>query len=168
MRRLRQLAIGLLVLLVSMGCFALAEPALVQDYDAAQILDLNREAGAADAGLYDHILNEMDALPDLGRQDALTEIADGFGVSLDELEAFMVWATPYAEQTAGLSAEQIEQDEIKISISGGATEGMVWIPTRGGVKRHKDPNCSGMKDPDQVAVQDAIDQNYEKCKKCWN
>jgi len=47
--------------------------------------------------------------------------------------------------------------------SGGS---MVWIPNSGS-KYHSYAGCSNMKNPKQVAKQDAENQGYEPCKKCW-
>ncbi len=41
----------------------------------------------------------------------------------------------------------------------------VWIPQTGS-KYHYKSSCSGMKDPKQVTLEEAIQQNYEPCKKC--
>jgi hypothetical protein len=46
-------------------------------------------------------------------------------------------------------------------------ETMVWIPTKGGTKYHSRSSCSGMDDPDQVTVTDAVARGFTKCKKCW-
>ena len=43
---------------------------------------------------------------------------------------------------------------------------MVWIPQTGS-KYHSNPGCSGMKNPTQVTVDDAIARGYEPCKKCY-
>ena len=46
-------------------------------------------------------------------------------------------------------------------------EGMVWIPTKGGTKYHKDSSCSNMEDPIQVTVEEAIKNNFSACKRCY-
>jgi hypothetical protein len=46
-------------------------------------------------------------------------------------------------------------------------ETMVWIPTKGGTKYHSRSSCSGMDDPDEVTVTDAVARGFTKCKKCW-
>ncbi|MBE7021557.1 MAG: hypothetical protein E7411_09025 [Ruminococcaceae bacterium] len=45
--------------------------------------------------------------------------------------------------------------------------GTVWIPTDGGKKYHSRSNCSGMDNPTQIDAEDAIQQGYSKCGKCW-
>lgn len=45
-------------------------------------------------------------------------------------------------------------------------EEMVWIP-RTGSKYHNNPDCSGMKDPTQVARDEAEERGYNPCKKCY-
>lgn len=43
---------------------------------------------------------------------------------------------------------------------------MVWIP-QSGSKYHSNPNCSNMKNPTQVTVEEAIARGYTPCKKCY-
>lgn len=43
----------------------------------------------------------------------------------------------------------------------------VWIPTDGGTKYHSNPNCSGMKNPEQVTLNTAIGRGFTACKKCY-
>lgn len=48
-----------------------------------------------------------------------------------------------------------------------STNATVWIPQNGGSKYHSRSSCSGMDNPTQVAVSDAINAGYSKCGKCW-
>lgn len=43
---------------------------------------------------------------------------------------------------------------------------MVWIP-KSGKKYHNNPYCSGMNNPTQVTVEQARNQGYTPCKKCY-
>lgn len=43
---------------------------------------------------------------------------------------------------------------------------MVWI-SRTGTKYHSDPNCSNMRDPGYVTIEEAEAQGREPCSKCW-
>ena len=43
----------------------------------------------------------------------------------------------------------------------------VWIPTNGGTKYHSRPDCSNMKNPKQVTIEEAIDMGFTPCKKCY-
>ncbi len=43
---------------------------------------------------------------------------------------------------------------------------MVWIP-RTGSKYHNNPDCSNMKNPSYVSLDEAIASGYEPCKKCY-
>lgn len=43
---------------------------------------------------------------------------------------------------------------------------MVWIPNSGS-KYHSHSGCSNMKNPRQVTKQEAINQGFDACKKCW-
>lgn len=45
-------------------------------------------------------------------------------------------------------------------------EETVWIP-RTGSKYHNDPDCSNMKNPTPVTIEEAEEQGYEPCKKCY-
>ncbi|MBQ2784878.1 MAG: hypothetical protein IJF02_00010 [Oscillospiraceae bacterium] len=47
------------------------------------------------------------------------------------------------------------------------TEDMVWIP-QSGKKYHIKPNCSGMKNPAQVTIEEAQTMGYTPCKKCYS
>lgn len=42
----------------------------------------------------------------------------------------------------------------------------VWIP-RTGSKYHSNPNCSNMKNPSAVTIDQALAWGYDRCKKCW-
>ena len=43
---------------------------------------------------------------------------------------------------------------------------MVWV-SRTGTKYHSDPNCSNMRDPGYVSIEEAEAQGREPCSKCW-
>ena len=43
---------------------------------------------------------------------------------------------------------------------------MVWIP-RTGAKYHKKSTCSNMKNPSQVTIEEAKDDGFTACKKCY-
>lgn len=43
---------------------------------------------------------------------------------------------------------------------------MVWIP-QSGKKYHSKSNCSNMKNPAQVTLEEAIHQGYDPCKRCY-
>ena len=47
-----------------------------------------------------------------------------------------------------------------------ASGDMVWIPNSGS-KYHSRSGCSNMKNPRQVTKQEAENEGYEPCKKCW-
>lgn len=47
-----------------------------------------------------------------------------------------------------------------------ATVVLVWIP-QSGSKYHSKSSCSGMKDPTQVSLSEAVSQGYEPCKRCY-
>ena len=42
----------------------------------------------------------------------------------------------------------------------------VWIPTDGGIRRHKKPECSGMYDPRMVSVRNAEALGFDPCGRC--
>ncbi|MBR2401357.1 MAG: SH3 domain-containing protein [Lachnospiraceae bacterium] len=44
---------------------------------------------------------------------------------------------------------------------------LVWVPTNGGTKYHKNSTCSKMKDPMQVSVDTALANGYTACKRCY-
>jgi hypothetical protein len=45
---------------------------------------------------------------------------------------------------------------------------LVWVSNGGGAKYHKLETCSGMADPKQITIDEAIDQGYTHCKKCYS
>lgn len=70
-------------------------------------------------------------------------------------------STGPANETVSTPNESIAVEEEQVQ-----SGEMVWIP-RTGSKYHNNPNCSNMKNPSQVTLQEAIDQGYEPCKKCY-
>ena len=58
----------------------------------------------------------------------------------------------------------IEQDNTNDNHA--ASGDMVWIPNSGS-KYHSRSGCSNMKNPRQVTKQEAENEGYEPCKKCW-
>lgn len=58
----------------------------------------------------------------------------------------------------------IEQDNTNDNQA--ASGDMVWIPNSGS-KYHSRSGCSNMKNPRQVTKQEAENEGYEPCKKCW-
>ena len=54
------------------------------------------------------------------------------------------------------------------SSQSGTTEIWVWVPTNGGNKYHRNPSCSGMKNPEYVTLEEAYRRGItEACKKCY-
>lgn len=51
--------------------------------------------------------------------------------------------------------------------SGQTTSQMVWIPTHGGKKYHRNSSCSGMKGPEKVSLSTAKARGFTACKKCY-
>lgn len=58
----------------------------------------------------------------------------------------------------------VEQNQVTQSTG---NQALVWIPTHGGSKYHSNPSCSNMVGPIQVTVDDAIEQGFTPCKKCY-
>jgi len=44
---------------------------------------------------------------------------------------------------------------------------LVWIPTNGGTKYHKESTCSSMQEPKQVTKEEAENQGFTPCKRCY-
>lgn len=62
-------------------------------------------------------------------------------------------------QTEPIQQAPVQQDQ---------TGQMVWIASSGnGTKYHSNPNCSRMKNPVQISIQDAQNQGYGPCSKCY-
>jgi hypothetical protein len=43
---------------------------------------------------------------------------------------------------------------------------MVWVPSSG-TKYHSNSSCSNMKSPREISIEEAREQGYEPCKKCY-
>lgn len=54
-----------------------------------------------------------------------------------------------------------------IGTSSSQVDHMVWIPTNGGTKYHSNQYCSDMENPKQVTEEEAIDQGFTACKRCY-
>lgn len=46
-------------------------------------------------------------------------------------------------------------------------DNLVWVPTNGGKKYHKNSTCSKMNEPMQVTVETATANGYTPCKRCY-
>ena len=74
------------------------------------------------------------------------------------------------EQAAGTTAYVVASTEATTAIAPApetSADVYVWIPTNGGTKYHSNPNCSGMKNPEQVTLNTAIGRGFTACKKCY-
>ena len=67
-----------------------------------------------------------------------------------------------------MSSEVVISDTYTFSKeeSNDTAEDMVWIPTSG-IRYHKKPNCSNMKNPKKVSKSKAESLGYTPCKKCY-
>ena len=68
---------------------------------------------------------------------------------------------PSNESSSKPSTEQSSSNDNQA-----ASGDMVWIPNSGS-KYHSRSGCSNMKNPRQVTKQEAENEGYEPCKKCW-
>lgn len=57
--------------------------------------------------------------------------------------------------------------DLDVPNSGTSSVVMVWIPTNGGTKYHKNAECSNMIDPEHVSLDYARDQGFTPCKRCY-
>lgn len=48
-----------------------------------------------------------------------------------------------------------------------SVETPIWVPTKGGAKFHVKPNCSNMKEPEEITVRTAVKRGFDPCKKCF-
>lgn len=68
------------------------------------------------------------------------------------------------QQTTQNQTEPVQQTPVQQDQTGQ----MVWIASSGsGTKYHSNPNCSRMKNPVQISIQDAQNQGYGPCSKCY-
>ncbi len=78
-----------------------------------------------------------------------------------------VTESPTVKQTAAPTSapttSNVKPTEVANNNGGGS---MVWIP-KTGHKYHSNPNCSNMKNPSQVTINQAKDRGYTPCSKCY-
>ena len=66
------------------------------------------------------------------------------------------------------TAASTPPETTEIPVQTGELQGeLVWIPTKGGTKYHKESTCSSMQDPKQVSKTDAEQQGFTPCKRCY-
>ncbi len=74
------------------------------------------------------------------------------------------------EQRRAQEAAQKAAEEAAAAVQAPSTPqtdaATVWIP-RTGSKYHSNPNCSNMKSPSAVTIDQAMAWGYDRCKKCW-
>lgn len=75
------------------------------------------------------------------------------------------YATGKSVGKSSESASKTENTESKLQ-NQTPVEDMVWIPKTGS-KYHSNPNCSNMKNPTQITIEEAENRGYEPCKKCY-
>lgn len=68
------------------------------------------------------------------------------------------------QESAPESAQSV-QSEQEATPNTEQVQVMVWIP-ESGTKYHSDPDCSGMINPTEVTLEEAIAMGYEACKRC--
>lgn len=79
----------------------------------------------------------------------------------------------YQEWLDEISSQGNPEGELEAEISPSPTPlphsaaNMVWVPTNGGKKYHRTSGCSGMKDPEQVTLEEAENMGFEPCGKCY-
>lgn len=116
--------------------------------------------------------------------DKAWELSDSIGVSAGEYNsennASFIREGAAKLSLSALSAEKadgsgslIEQlvyegavDEQAAIDAGLIVVEMVWIP-RTGSKYHSNPECSGMKNPSQVTLEEAVSRGYAPCEDCY-
>ena len=81
----------------------------------------------------------------------------------------MIEQEPTPEPTAAPTAEPTPEPTATPDPGPTATPEpeMVWIPTNGGTKYHRRPDCSGMEDPDYVTKDTAIARGFGPCGRCY-
>lgn len=70
------------------------------------------------------------------------------------------------DDTLTLLVWEMTPEELDAAMPGSDPE-TVYVPTDGGIKRHKDSKCSDMYDPRKVSARNAEKLGYTKCRKCW-
>lgn len=65
------------------------------------------------------------------------------------------------------SFESTQQFTQKNGNSNTGGTGNVWVPTDGGTKYHSKSTCSGMHNPEKMSEEEAIEEGFSKCGRCW-
>ena len=71
----------------------------------------------------------------------------------------------YIQQSVGKCDDELSAYEPVIEESDTTNGGTVWIP-RTGKRYHRNGDCSGMKDPRRVMVQEASAMGFTPCQNC--
>ena len=159
MKSIRRHLAWLLIALLALSAWSAAET--FADIDLTEWEALERGAKGEAVELL------QDRLIELGY---LTGEADGsFGPATEEaLLAFQAAAD--LEETGIADAETMEAlldpDAPALEPQSSGSSEMVWIP-RTGQRYHRKENCSGMKNPSYVTIEEAIRLGFTPCKKCY-
>ena len=79
-------------------------------------------------------------------------------------------------ETTGTMATSVVNNSSASSGGGGASvtipapetgDNLVWIPTNGGTKYHRNSSCSKMIDPIQVTLDTAKANGFDACGRCY-
>ncbi|MDL2219286.1 hypothetical protein LJC04_02960 [Ruminococcaceae bacterium OttesenSCG-928-O06] len=94
-------------------------------------------------------------------------LAEALRTATDQLaEATVRAATAGGGSTAGGAAATSTGGSTVQAAPSTTAAGQVWIP-QSGKKYHSNANCSGMNNPTQVTVEQAVAAGYEPCKRCY-
>lgn len=134
-----------LVLLLTLGAFPDIAATLGQE-TAARIEQTDREPDALDHELYAELM--MSLGKDWSSADSVPpELAEAYGTTAERLVQYLDWM----------------EDQRARAVESGD---MVWIPTKGGRKHHKSPDCSNMDEPKLVPKDHALSLEFDACKRC--
>lgn len=95
-----------------------------------------------------------------------TEVAQANAEEQTSVETQTI-ATEQAVGTTAYATTSTEATTATTSEPATSADAYVWISTNGGTKYHSNPNCSGMKNPEQVTLNTAIGRGFTACKKCY-
>ena len=103
--------------------------------------------------------------PKYHKDSKCSNVKDPIQITLDE--AFIVGRTACTECCdEAFLYEYVIPLEAKQIASSGSGSGTVWIPNSGD-KYHSNSSCSGMENPTQVSLDEAVNRGFTACSKCY-
>lgn len=136
-------------------------------FSAAPIKEENGMAVFAADGDYSYIYAQLEDF-EIGEQMTISgtiAYIDGTKIVLSECEAITATATTMSMQTTSIPAESMDEPIVNETFESETATVIVYVSTTG--KYHSKHDCSGMKTYTEMAYDDAVENGYVACKRCY-